>query len=85
MDPSVRIWFVETLKKLPRVGRKTLDVSALSFGVKGIESERRLSAAADPADDGQLADREVDIQTLQIVLCRTSEFDCPFWGRCFGR
>lgn len=39
--------------ELPRVGRKTLHVTALAFGINGVESQRRLATAANARDDHQ--------------------------------
>jgi hypothetical protein len=40
---QIDIGFLHALQKLSRIGRQRLDIAALSFGVQGIESQRRLA------------------------------------------
>ena len=56
-------------------GLKRLDVTPLPFRVDRLESEARFSASARPGDDGQLAEREIEIDPLQVVLTRAANLD----------
>ena len=47
-------------EKLARVGRQTVDVAALAFGVDDIEGERRFSRAAQAGEDDEAIARNVD-------------------------
>ena len=71
----VEPWFVHPVEKLARVGRERLDVAALPFAVDGVEGERGLAGTAHPGDDVQLAEREVEIHALEIVLAGAANSD----------
>ena len=66
-------------QKLTSVRRQTFDISPLSFGVQRIHRERRLAAAARPAEDAHLFARHFKIDALQIVLTRTGDADRWWW------
>ena len=73
-------------EKLPCVGRKGLDVAALAFGIDGVESQRRLAAAAHAGDDHQPVARNGDVDVFQIVLAGAIDADVFFLGiNGFGR
>ena len=57
----------QSFQKLPRVGRKAVDVAALSLRVQGVQRQARLAAAAQAAEDDQLAVRNIEINLLEIV------------------
>ena len=71
----IHLRLVHAVEELPRVGREGLDVAALALGVDRVEGERRLAAAARPGDDVQLAQRQVEVEALEIVLPRAADFD----------
>ena len=79
----VELWLVHPVEKLARVGRERLDVAALPFAVDGVEGERGLAGTAHPGDDVQLAEREVEIHALEIVLAGAADSDG--WLRGHGR
>jgi hypothetical protein len=58
---------------LPRIGRQRLDIAPLAFGVDRIEGERRLARPADAGDDDQLADRERDVDVLEVMRARAAD------------
>ena len=56
------------VQKLPRVGRKSLDVTALSLGINRVEGKRGLPRPAQPGHDRQGVPRNLDVDVLEIVL-----------------
>ena len=68
----------EIVEEVARVGRKGFDVAALPLGIKGVESQRRLSAAAQPRDYRHGVAGEGDIDILQIVNACTKYFYFSF-------
>ena len=66
VDP-LGLGLFQSLQKLPRVGGKALDVAALPFGIEGVEREAALAAAAEAAEDDQLAMRDVEVDRLQVM------------------
>src|SRR5512145_466935 len=73
---GLNIRLVHAVEKLPRVGGKTLDVAALAFGVENIEGERGFARAADTGDDGQLIERNLDVEVLEIILPGAADVNC---------
>ena len=65
----IHLRLVHALEKLPRVGRKRLHIPPLALRIDGVESERRLPAPARPGDHVQLAQRQIEIEPLQL-FCR---------------
>src|SRR5262249_20360712 len=59
-DDLVNVGPVHPFEKLARISRQGLDVASLTFGVDGIESQRRFSRAADSSDHRKLVDRNID-------------------------
>jgi hypothetical protein len=68
-------------KKLAGVRRQRLDVTALPLGIEGIESERRLSGAADAREDNQLIARQVEFDVLQVVFAGAANDDVGGFDR----
>src|SRR5258706_115209 len=68
------------LQELARVGRKRLDVAALSFRVEGVEGERGFSRARQPRDHDQPVSRQIDVQVLEIVRARAADADLVHWS-----
>ncbi len=66
---------VHAVQELAGVGGEGLDVAPLALGVDGIEGERRLAGAGDAGDDDQLAEREVEVELLEIVLADAAQAD----------
>ncbi len=58
---------LQPLQELSRVGRKTLNVAALSLGVKRIERQAALAAAAQSAEDDQRAAGNIEVDRFQVV------------------
>ena len=59
------------LQKLPRIGRKALDVAALAFGINGVESERGLARTGQAGKHYQPVAGDFDIDISKIVLAGT--------------
>src|SRR5271167_2016101 len=72
---AVHIGPLHLVKELAGVGGKRLDVTALAFGVDGVEGERRLARAAEAGDHGQRVARNLDVNVFQIVLARPAHRD----------
>ena len=68
----------EIVEEVARIGRKGFDVAALSFGIKGVESQRRLSTAAQTGDHRHGVAREGDVDVLQVVNACTEDFYFSF-------
>ena len=65
----------QEFEELADVGAEGFDVTALAFGVQGVEDERRFAGTAEARDHHQLADGDVDIEPLQVVLADSAEAD----------
>ena len=67
--------FLQTVEKLPGIGRKALHIPPLSLCVERIKRQRGFARAGKSGHDHQFVtgDRNVDI--FQIVLCRTADTD----------
>ena len=67
--------FVHAVEELPRIGRKGLDITPLTFGVQGVEHQAGLARAARPGDDRELAGTDVQVEVLEIVLTCSADAD----------
>jgi hypothetical protein len=72
---------VHAIEELARVRRESLDVAALTFGVQGVEHQRRFSRAADAGHDDQFVERQIEVEILEIVLARAANADRIRAGR----
>ena len=72
---GVHAGLVHTVEELAGVGGEGLDVAALAFAVDGVEGQRRLAGAADPSDDVKFAQREVEVDALEVVLSGAADAD----------
>jgi hypothetical protein len=72
VDP-LGLGLFQAIEELPRVGGEALDVPPLAFGVKRIERQAGLAAAAEPAEDNQLSAGDVEIDRLEVVDCHTPQ------------
>ena len=70
----------EQLEELADVGAERLDVAALAFGVERVKDQRRLARAAEARDHDQLADGDVHVEALQVVLADAAEADGVWSG-----
>jgi len=57
---------VHPIQELPGVRRKGLDVAPLAFGIHGIEHQRRFPGTADPGDNDQLVEGQVQVEILRL-------------------
>ncbi|MPM86728.1 hypothetical protein SDC9_133819 [bioreactor metagenome] len=71
----IDLGLLEPVEKLPGVGRKALDIAALSLGIKRIEGERRLAGTGQPGDDHQLVARDFDVDVFEVVLACAPDDD----------
>ena len=65
----------QPLEELPRVGRKRFDVPPLAFGIQRVEGEARLAAAAQAAENDELAVRNVEIDPLEVMHLDAAQSD----------
>ena len=65
--------FVHAVEELPRVGREGLDVTALSFGIDGVEGEGGFAGAARAGDDVEESARKIEVDTAEVVLARAAD------------
>jgi len=72
---AINLRLVHAVEELTDVGREGLDVATLALGVEGVEGQGGFSAAGGTGDDGEFADRDVEIEILKIVLPGTSDAD----------
>ena len=72
---GVHAGLVHAVEELAGVGGEGLDVAALAFAVDGVEGQRRLAGAADPGDDVELAQGEVEVDALEVVLSGAANTD----------
>ena len=78
---AIDVGLLHPLEELARVGRQRLDVAALPFGVDRVEGERRLARAADAGHDDQLADRQREVDVLEVVRARAAHDDVLGFSR----
>ena len=64
VDPGA----VHHFEKLTRVGAERLHIATLAFGMKGLEYEGRFPRPTQARDHDEFAQREIEIESLQIVL-----------------
>ena len=61
---EIDVRFFHLVEELPGVSREALHVTALPFGIEGIEGKRRLSRAAQARDNDQFFPRNRDVEIL---------------------
>ena len=71
----LRVGPVEPLQELTGVSGEALQVAALGLGVEGIEDQAALAGTADAGDDGESAERNLDVDPLQVVDTHAVEND----------
>jgi hypothetical protein len=81
----VHLGLVELGQELPGVGRQRLHVAPLALGVDDVEGQGGLARAAGPADDHELAARDVQVQVLEVVLAGAFDVDNTRKGHDFLR
>ena len=64
---QIDIGFVHALQKLPRIGRQTFHIAALTFCVQRVKRQTGLARPRQTRDDHQLVARDVDVNVFQIV------------------
>ena len=66
---------VHAIEELAGVGGEGLDVAALALGVHRVEGERGLPGTAHPGNDDELAEGQVEVDRLQVVLAGSTDGD----------
>ena len=72
------------LEELLGVGRERLDVPPLALGVERVEGERALAGARGSGDDGERPVRQLDGDSLQVVLPGVDDADHRWEHNGFG-
>ena len=72
---AIDVRLLHPLEELARVRGQRLDIAPLPFGVDRVEGERRLARSADAGHDDQLADRQRQIDVLEVVRARAAHDD----------
>ncbi len=71
----VDVGLLHHLQELARIGRERFDVTALAFGIDGVEGERGLSGARQAGEHDQLVARDLEVDVLEVVLARAANGD----------
>ncbi len=69
---QIDVGLLHLLEELPGVGRQTLDIAALPFGVDRVEGQRRLARTRQARDHHELVARDVDVDVLEVVDARAA-------------
>ena len=77
IDPRL----VHALEELPGVGGKRLDVATLPFGEKGVEGQRTFPRSAQPRDDDEPPEGQIEVEVLQIIVPDAAQTNggCAHW------
>jgi hypothetical protein len=72
---SANAWAVHTLEELAGVGAEGFGVTALAFGVEGIESKGGLARAGGAGQDMKHTEGKIEGEIFQIILAGTFDAD----------
>ncbi|NBR96085.1 MAG: hypothetical protein EBT48_00520 [Verrucomicrobia bacterium] len=72
---SANAWAVHTLEELAGVGAEGFGVTALAFGVEGIESKGGLARAGGTGQDMKHTEGKIEGEIFQIILAGTFDAD----------
>ena len=75
MVNTIHIGFLHPSQELTSIRTQTLHIPTLTFGVQGVESQRRLTAAGNTGHNGYLLLGNVQGDVFQIVRARTDNID----------
>ena len=64
----VHIGLLHLVQKLPRIGRKALDIPPLPLGKERVEGQGGFAGAAGAGDHHQLVARNLDVEVAEVVL-----------------
>jgi hypothetical protein len=67
---GIDVGLAHLLEELAGVGGQGLDVTALPFGVDGVEGQRGLARPGHTGDDHQLVARDLHVDVLEVVSAR---------------
>jgi hypothetical protein len=77
---AVRLGFIHAVEELAGVRGERFDVPALAFGKEGFKGQGTFARPAQAGDDHQLAQRQVEVNILQVVLPHATKADAG-WRR----
>ncbi len=72
---EVGLGLVHLAEKLACVGRQALHIAPLTFGIEGVERQRRLAAAAQSGYDHKLVARDLHIDTFEVIDAHSFCYD----------
>ena len=72
---QIDIGFVHHLQKLARIGGKAFHITALAFGIQGVERQRRFAAARQAGHHHELMAGNVEIDVFQVVGAGAADAD----------
>ena len=82
---GVDVGLVHDAEELPRVGGQALDVTALAFGVDGVEGERGLTGTRDSREDDEGVAGKLQVDALEVVLTGAADNDVLQGASCWDR
>ncbi len=77
----IHVGLVHLAQELAGVGRKGLDITALTFGVNGVKGQARLARARDAGDDHQLVAGDFHVNVFQVVFPCATDNDFVLWHK----
>jgi hypothetical protein len=77
---AIDVGLLHPLEKLAGVRRQRFDVPPLPLRVDRVEGERRFSRAADAGHDDQLAERQVQVDVLEVMRARPAHDEIGGFG-----
>ena len=66
---------IHAVEELPCVRREGFDIAPLAFGIQRVEYQRGLAGTGHAGHHGQQAEREIDVDVLQVVLPHATQAD----------
>ena len=69
------IGLLHLAEELARVRRQGLDITALAFCVDGVKCQARLTRPRYPSEHDEFVARDLDVDTLEVVLVGTANDD----------
>ena len=65
----------EIVEKVSGVGRKSFNITTLTFSINGVEGQRRFSATTQSGDNSEGVARDIDVDILEVMHAGTEHLD----------
>ena len=72
---GIDLGFVEQIEELASVGAEGLDVAPLALRVERVEHQRGLAGAAQAGHHDEFAQRQIEVEALEVVLASAAQAD----------